>query len=201
MIVADEPLARVREVLRLPSPQRSGGMPLFDALHARRSQREFQDRELSLDILSSLLWSAFGINRPDGHRTAPSARNCQEIDIYAATKTGLYLLDPKEWTLNLVLAADIRTATGMQDFVKAAPLNLVYVADVARMEAPNRAEQRFYSALDAGYISQNVYLFCASQGLATVVRGLVDRKALASLMKLRPDQRVIVAQTVGYPKS
>ena len=156
---------------------------------------------MSLDILSSLLWSAFGINRPDGHRTAPSARNCQEIDIYAATKAGLYLLDPKDWTLNLVLAADIRTATGMQDFVNAAPLNLVYVADFARMEAASRAEQRFYSALDAGYISQNAYLFCASQGLATVVRGLVDRKALASLMKLRPDQRVIVAQTVGYPKS
>ena len=89
----------------------------------------------------------------------------------------------------------------MQDFVATAPLNLVYVADLARMSSSDRTEQRFYSAIDTGFISQNVYLFCASEGLATVVRGLVDRRSLAKLMQLRPQQRVIVVQTVGYAKN
>ncbi|MGZ5813626.1 MAG: nitroreductase family protein [Xanthobacteraceae bacterium] len=146
------------------------------------------------------MWAAFGLNRLDGHRTAPSARNWQEIDVYLALKRGLYLFDPHANVLRQVLAEDIRAATGMQDFVGTAPLNLVYVADLARMSASDRTEQRFYSAIDTGFISQNVYLFCASEGLATVVRGLVDRRSLAKLMQLRPQQRVIVAQTVGYPK-
>jgi SagB-type dehydrogenase family enzyme len=192
--------ARGSEIISLPKPRQSGGAPLLEALRMRRSSREFDNRELDLDVLSDLLWAAFGVNRPDGHRTAPSARNWQEIDIYAALKDGLYLLDPKNWTLKRILAEDIRAATGMQDFVATAPLNLVYVADLSRTDSQDRQEQRFYSALDAGFISQNVYLFCASQGLATVVRGLVDRRALAKLMGLRLQQRVIVAQTVGHPR-
>lgn len=192
--------ARDSEIISLPKPRQSGGAPLLEALRMRRSSREFDNRELDLDVLSDLLWAAFGVNRPDGHRTAPSARNWQEIDIYAALKDGLYLLDPTNWTLKRISAEDIRAATGMQDFVATAPLNLVYVADLSRTDSQDRQEQRFYSALDAGFISQNVYLFCASQGLATVVRGLVDRRALAKLMGLRLQQRVIVAQTVGHPR-
>lgn len=198
MAVSTSVSTREDQIVRLPTPQQSGGMPLLDALRMRRSSREFSNRALDLDVLSSLLWAAFGINRHDGHRTAPSARNWQEIDIYVAMKTGLYALDAAGWALKSILAEDLRAATGQQDFVGSAPLNLVYVADLSRIESTDRTEQRFFAAIDAGFISQNVYLFCASQGLATVVRGLVDRKALAQVMGLRPEQRIIVAQTVGY---
>lgn len=192
--------ARTDVSISLPKPRQSGGLPLLDALRLRRSSREFDDRQLEQGLLADLNWAAWGINRPDGHRTAPSARNWQEIDVYVALNSGLYLLDPESWALKRSLAQDIRSATGMQDFIAAAPLNLIYVADLARTDSNDRQEQRFYSAIDAGFISQNVYLFCASEGLATVVRGLVDRRALAELMGLRLEQRVIVAQTVGYPK-
>ena len=187
--------------IKLPLPKQAGGKPLFEALKDRKSTREFGDEKLNFKVISNLLWAAFGLNRPDGHRTAPSARNWQEIDVYVALKRGLYLFDPHANVLRQVLAEDIRAATGMQDFVGTAPLNLVYVADLARMSASDRTEQRFYSAIDTGFISQNVYLFCASEGLATVVRGLVDRRSLAKLMQLRPQQRVIVVQTVGYSKN
>jgi SagB-type dehydrogenase family enzyme len=186
--------------IKLPLPKQAGGKPLLEALKDRKSTREFRNDDLNVKVLSNLLWAAFGLNRLDGHRTAPSAHNWQEIDVYLALKRGLYLFDPHANVLRQVLADDIRAATGMQDFVATAPLNLVYVADLARMSSSDRTEQRFYSAIDTGFISQNVYLFCASEGLATVVRGLVDRRSLAKLMQLRPQQRVIVAQTVGYPK-
>jgi SagB-type dehydrogenase family enzyme len=200
MVVQSLTSIRDDQIISLPKPRQSGGKPLLDTLRLRQSSRDFDVRELDLDILSDLLWAAFGVNRPDGHRTAPSARNWQEVDVYVARKDGLYLLDPKSWTLKRILADDVRAATGMQDFVATAPLNLIYVADLSRTDSQDRQEQRFYSAIDIGFISQNVYLFCASQGLATVVRGLVDRKALAKLMGLRLEQRVIVAQTVGYPR-
>jgi SagB-type dehydrogenase family enzyme len=187
--------------IKLPLPKQAGGKPLLEALKDRKSTREFRNEDLNVKVLSNLLWAAFGLNRLDGHRTAPSAHNWQEIDVYLALKRGLYLFDPHANVLRRVLADDIRAATGMQDFVATAPLNLVYVADLARMSSSDRTEQRFYSAIDTGFISQNVYLFCASEGLATVVRGLVDRRSLAKLMQLRPQQRVIVVQTVGYPKS
>ena len=187
------------EVVRLPLPRESGGTPLFRALRERQSSRTFSERDLAPDDLSGLLWAAFGMNRPDGHRTAPSAHDCQEIDVYAALRQGLYVFDPHDHALRQVHAYDIRGETGQQDYVATAPLNLIYVADLSRMKALDRTEQRFYSAIDAGFISENVYLFCASEGLATVVRGLIDRRALAKRMKLRPQQRIIVAQCVGYP--
>ncbi|MFI5016173.1 MAG: nitroreductase family protein [Hyphomicrobiales bacterium] len=197
--------ARARDLPRLqpvilPAPRQAGGRPLLEVLAQRRSSREFAPRELDRQLLSDLLWAAFGINRPDGHRTAPSARNWQEIDIYVALSRGLYLFNPGKCRLDAILDEDIRDLTGMQDFVGTAPLNLVYVADLRRMDAEDRTEQRFYSAVDAGLIAENVYLFCASEGLETVVRGLVDRKALAGKMGLRPEQRVIVAQTIGFPQ-
>lgn len=185
--------------IKLPLPKQAGGKPLFEALKDRKSNREFRAEDLNAKVLSNLLWAAFGVNRLDRHRTAPSAHNWQEIDIYVALKRGLYLYDPHVHILRHVLADDIRAATGLQDFVGTAPVNLIYVADLARMSSSDRTEQRFYSAIDTGFIGQNVYLCCASEGLATVVRGLVDRRSLAQLMRLRPQQRVIVAQTVGYP--
>lgn len=187
--------------IELPKAQTDGGRPLMQVLQDRHSTREFKSEKLPLPVLSNLLWAAFGVNRPDsGKRTAPSARNQQEIDVYVALAEGLYVYDAKAHRLNPVVAEDVRAATGGQDFVKEAPVNLVYVADFAKTGNATAEDRNFYSAVDTGFIAQNVYLFCASEGLAAVVRGMVDRPALAKLMKLRPDQKIVVAQTVGYPK-
>ncbi len=174
----------------------------MQVLNERRSSREFFPGTLSPQMLSSLLWAADGVSRPDtGKRTAPSAQDRQEIDIYVATADGLYLYDAKAQVLKLIDAKDLRTLTGRQDFVAQAPVNLVYVADFARMGTRMSVDEKlFYSAADTGFISQNVYLYCASEGLATVVRGSVDRKALAAAMHLGPDQHVMLSQTVGFPR-
>lgn len=186
--------------ISLPAPDMQGGMPLMQALALRSTSRSFADRELPAQVLSDLLWAATGINRPDsGKRTAPTARNLQEIDVYVAMAEGLYLYDPNDHALLPVLAGDIRAVTGRQDFAATAPVNLVFVADYARMGDAPEEIKKFYGATDTGFISQNVYLYCASAGLATVVRGAVDREALAKAMELRTDQAVILAQTVGYP--
>jgi nitroreductase len=124
--------------------------------------------------------------------------NWQETDIYVATAEGLYVYDAKALLLKPVLRGDLRATTGTQPFVKDAPMNLVYVADLAKTRG-SAAERDLFVAADVGFIAENVYLFCASEGLATVVRGSIDRPALATAMHLRPDQRIVLAQTVGYP--
>ena len=181
--------------IQLPAPQKTGGMPLMEALAARQSQRTFSPKPLSDQQLADLLWAAFGVNRADGKRTAPSAYNKQEIGIYVALPTGLYLYQAQSNTLERILDQDIRAQTGKQPFVKIAPVCLIFVSDYERMK--NEAE--FYSATDTGYISQNVYLFCASAGLHTVVLGSVDRAALQAAMKLKPTQHVVLTQPVGLP--
>jgi SagB-type dehydrogenase family enzyme len=187
--------------IKLLAPQLEGGKSLMLALKERKSLREFSSKELPLQIISDLLWAANGINRPDsGHRTAPSARNMQEIDIYLAKADGLYLFDAKQNMLIPVVGEDIRALTGKQPFVKDAPLNLIYVADLSKMGNTSGSDADFYASADTGFISENAYLYCASAGLATVVRGMVDKPALAKAMKLRPDQKIILAQTVGYLK-
>jgi SagB-type dehydrogenase family enzyme len=184
----------------LPAPDTAGGKPLMQALKNRQSTREFSGEKLPIATLSNLLWAAWGINRPDsGKRTAPSASNREEIDIYVATAGGLYVYEAKGHRLQPVLSADVRAQTGTQDFVGTAPVNLVYVADFARMGSGSQQDNSFYSACDTGFIAQNVYLFSASEGLATVVRGSVDRAALAKAMHLRSDQHITLAQSVGYP--
>jgi SagB-type dehydrogenase family enzyme len=189
------------ETVTLPPAKKSGGKPLMDALKHRHSSREFSPKELPPEVLSNLLWAAFGINRPKaGGRTAPSAHDWEEIDVYAATAKGLYLYDPQNHALRRILAQDVRAKTGLQDFVAEAPVNLVYVADLTRMTEATPEDKAWYSGPDAGFIAQNVYLFCASEGLAVVVRGMVDRPTLGRLMSLTPDEKIILAQTVGYPK-
>jgi nitroreductase len=184
----------------LPPPRTDGGMPLMQALKARHSSREFSPRPLPPPLLSDLLWAAGGVNRPaSGKRTAPTARDKREILIYVVGAEGAELFDADAHVLRKVATGDLRSRTGMQDFVATAPLNLVYVADLDRMEG-GEEEKRLYAAADAGFVAQNVYLFCASAGLATVVRGSVDRAALAAALGLGPRQQVILAQTVGYPK-
>ncbi len=187
--------------IRLLQPQMDGGRPLMQVLKDRKTSRAFSSEKLPLQVLSNMLWAAWGVNRPEsGKRTAPSAMNWQEIDVYVALADGLYLYDAKANILKPILAEDIRAATGRQPFVKDAPVNLIFVSDLSRIGGVPADQKDFYSATDTGFISQNVYLYCASEGLATVVRGAVDRPAMAKVMKLRPDQKVILAQTVGYPK-
>jgi SagB-type dehydrogenase family enzyme len=192
--------AEPQQSIQLPVPQMDGGIPLMKALKLRSTAREFSTEALQPQELSNLLWAACGVNRPEsGKRTAPTARNMQEIDVYVALPEGLYLYDAKGNALALVVPKDLREATGKQPFVKDAPVNLVFVADYARMGNGPTEMKDFYAATDTGFISQNVYLYCASAGLSTVVRGMVDREDLEKAMNLGADQHVILAQTVGYP--
>ncbi len=187
--------------IKLPAPKMDGGMPLMQALKARHSAREFGTEQLSPQVLSNLLWAAWGINRPDGHRTAPSASNKQEIDIYVALPNGAYLWDAKTNTLNPVAAGDLRGATGTQPFPATAALNLVYVADMTKAGRPaTDPQQAMNVGADAGVIVQNVYLFCASENLVSVVRASVPKEALAKQLKLKDTQLIVLAQSVGYPK-
>jgi SagB-type dehydrogenase family enzyme len=193
--------AGAQEPVALPAPRTEGGKPLMQALMARASSREFSAKPLPAQMLSDLLWAGFGINRPkDGRRTAPSARNWQEIDLYVATADGLYLYDAKKNELQTIVSEDVRALAGMQGFVKSAPLNLVYVADYERMGGGSDAEKEPMAYADTGFIAQNVYLYCASEGLATVIRASVDKPALAKKIGLRPAQHITLSQTVGYPK-
>jgi nitroreductase len=193
--------AQESTAVQLPPPRLDGGKPLMQALQLRRSIREYADRPLPREVLSDLLWSAFGINRPaSGDRTAPYWRHVMVIDVYAAMADGVWLYDPKQHALARHLPDDIRAQTGLQDFVATAPLNLVYVAHGERMEDVSPEERRLYASVDAGFIGQNVYLYCASEGLATVFRGAVDVQKLGTRMQLGPGQFVTFAQSVGYPK-
>ena len=185
--------------IQLPGPQMEGGKPLMQALKDRMTTRTFGEEKLPMQTLSNLLWAAFGINRPDGRRTAPSAKNWQEIDIYVASPDGLFLWDPRKNVLNPIVGKDVRGLTGTQPFVREAAVNLVYVADYSKATGGG-ADKDVWVGADTGVIVENVYLYCASEGLATVVRANIDRDPLAKEMKLRPEQKITLAQSVGYPK-
>lgn len=184
----------------LSAPNLSGGQPLMQALKNRRTTRDFSPAPLPLPVLSELLWAGAGINRPaTGHRTVPSAMNSQEVDVYVATAGGLSVYEPKTHVLQPVAAIDIRANTGGQEFVKIAPVTLIYVADYARMKKPKPEDRERYSMIDAGFMVQNVYLYCASAGLAAVVHE-TDREGLREALRLRPEQHVLIAQAVGFPQ-
>jgi len=187
--------------IQLLKPQTEGGRPLMQVLKDRMTSRAFSSEKLPLQVLSNLLWAAFGINRPDsGRRTAPSAVNWQEVDLYVILPDGVYLYDAKNHLLQPVSKEDIRGMTSRQSFVKEAPVNLVYVADFSRMGNAANEDKEIFSAADTGVIVQNVYLFSASEGLATGVRASIDKATLAKAMQLRPDQKIVLAQSIGYPK-
>ena len=189
----------------LPKPDKTGGKPLMQALNERQTIREYTADDLTTQQLSDLLWAAWGYNRPDEKkRTAPSARNVQEIDVYAVMKSGLYLYVAETHTLKQIHNRDNRSLTGTQEFVGPAPLNLIFVADMAKFGKKEGDEIRDAELLspyvNTGFISQNVYLYCASSGLGCVVRGMVPREKLAPEMGLRSNQRIILGHTVGVPK-
>ena len=172
----------------------------MEALQKRQSQRSYSNKDLSEQHHSNLLWAAYGMNRPKGYRTVPSAKSYHEFDIYIIKADGWYRYEPAGHFLIKMGDEDLRTIAGSQDFVQTAPVNLIYVADFERMTRDDDQNRIFYSACDVGFISQNVYLYCASEGLATVVRGQRDTDELREALKLRPAQHVILAQTLGYPE-
>ena len=171
----------------------------MDALAQRKTSRAFSPKELDLQTISNLLWAANGINRSEnGLKTAPSAVNWQEIDVYVSLEKGVYKYNAIENTLELYMKGDIREATGRQPFVKDVPINLIYVADFTKMGDRAYEVKHWYSAADAALIAQNVYLFCASENLATVVRGAVEKEELKKVMNLPEHMHVVLCQSVGY---
>jgi SagB-type dehydrogenase family enzyme len=192
--------AQELQVVKLPPPHMQGGKPLMQTLNERQSARSFSDKKLPMELISDLLWAAAGINRPSsGKRTAPSARNWQEVDVYAIMQEGAYLYEAKENSLKPVAAGDLRRLAGTQDFVDTAPLNLVFVANVIRMKGASPDDLQLYMGADTGFMAENVYLACASEELAVVVRASVERDSLAAALRLTPQQKIVLAQTVGYP--
>ncbi len=191
-------LCAAEKTLKLPPPDKTGGKPLMQCLTERKSERRFDPKPLPPQVLSDLLYAADGISRPDGRKTVPTARNLQSQEVYAAMADGLYLYNPKTHSLDLVKTGDIREKCGMQKIHKIAPIVLIYVGDVSRI-GKNESEKVFYAANHAGYASQNVYLYCTSAGLATVVCGLVNKPELEKAMELPENKRVQLTQPVAYP--
>ncbi len=196
--------AEETEIIKLPAPQIDGGMPLMKALKLRRSTRGGfgDDTKLSMQMLSNLLWAADGVNRPPNKRTAPSAVDWQNVDIYVTTEDGLFLYDAQKHELKVLGKEDVRGVAGTQDFVAGAPLNLIYVADFAKAKFGDKVAPtaETWSFAGTGAIGQNVYLFCASEGLACILRAFADADIIAKTLNLRPDQKFILAQTVAHFK-
>jgi nitroreductase len=189
----------IGQTLELPSPQKTGGMPLMEALSKRASVKNYDTTDISMQQLSNLLWASFGINRPDGRRTAPSASNKQEIDIYVLLRKGAYVYDAHDHKINMITPEDLRSQAADLRFADA-PVQLIFIADLAK-RGENSEEGKLETAnIDCGYISQNTYLYCTSEGLATAARGSVRRDALILKLKLRPDQKILLAHSVGFPK-
>jgi nitroreductase len=195
----------IAQDITLPAPDKKGGKTLMQALSERQTTRSFTDESLSQQQLSDLLWAACGINRADQKkRTAPSAMNYQEIDVYVAMPSGLYLYIVENHSLKLIVGKDLRKTTGTQSYVNNAALNLVYVADMGKAGKKEGVKVNdsdlFMSYSDAAFIAQNVYLYCASANLGCVVRGSIPKEKLAVEMGLKSNQYIILAQTVGIAK-
>lgn len=186
--------------IQLPQPQKTGGKPLMEALNLRQSARQFDSQKpVSNQTLSSLLWAAWGFNR-EHKRTAPSSMDRQEIDLYVATKDGIFKYDAAQNTLLPVVSGDYRKETGMQAYVGEAPLNIIFVCNKSKVKAKDENGLIEATYANSGFISQNIYLFCASEGLSTVIRASIPKEKLSKIMKLSDDQLITLAQTVGYSK-
>lgn len=190
------------KVVKLPKPNLNRAGTVMKALSERQSTREYASKALSLADLSDLLWAANGINRPEfGKRTAPSALNKQDVDVYVILPEGSYLYDAKNHQLTLVAEGDHRDAVaGGQTFVKTAPVSLVLVSDVSRFGDAQKTQNQLVGAMDAGIVSQNISLFCANAKLATVPRGSMDAAQLKKVLKLKDSQIPMLNHPVGYFK-
>ncbi|HEY9070018.1 MAG TPA: SagB/ThcOx family dehydrogenase [Candidatus Ozemobacteraceae bacterium] len=194
--------AQTPETIKLPAPALNPDKPLMLSLKERQTRREFADRPVSLQDLSNILWCANGINRPEsGKRTSPSAKNAQDIDIYIIMKEGAYLYDAPKHELTLVASGDHVLDAGTQPYVASAPLNLLFVSDLAKFDfMKEREDQLVAAAVDAGHCSQNVYLYGAAANMAVVTRMSVPKPRAAATLRLRPQQYIVIGQTIGYAK-
>lgn len=198
---ARQAFAQAPQAIALPPPAMEGGKPLMVTLKERQSIRDYADRPLTDQDLSNLLWAAWGVNRPQGDgRTAPRWRDAYLLDVYVIRADGVWLYEPKSHRLLFHLAGDLRgqTTTG-QPFAATAPLNLAYAVDMSKITGESENDKNATAGATAGVTAQNVYLFCASAGLATVLRESVPA-ALAKTLKLPPGQIIQFVQTVGHPK-
>jgi len=191
--------------INLPAPQKDIDFPLMKALGNRRSVRKWKDSPIAEQELSNLLWAACGITKNKygnvkSKRTAPSACNSQEIRVYVLMAKGVFLYSEENHELIEIISRDIREHIGTQKMMKSAPMGLVFVADLSRMTSPflrNKEAQRLSAWVDTGYISQNVYLYCAASNLGTVVLSLVDRDKLHKLMQLQDHEKIVLTQVIG----
>lgn len=195
-----------QKIINLPAPRKTDGMPLMEALDKRHTDRDFTSEGITVQQLADVLWAAYGVNRPDGKLTVPSAMAFYPLTVFAVLKDGIYVYSPQANTLTLVKTGDYRKETGTQDFVANASLNLLFFADfdkyrsddeeVNRLMADDSIRTRF-ALLDTGHCSQNVYLYCASEGLKCVTRGSVDGNALKTLLGLGDNWHFMLAESVG----
>ena len=204
-------LAEDLQPIALPRPEKDGGKSVLAALQERKTTRDISAEKLPSQTLSNLLWASFGVNRDSGAfgkpgRTAASASNSQEIDLYVALPEGVYLYEAIPHRLTPIVAGDFRARAGRRG-AATAPVNIFYVVDLTRYDLgsgqPDRAigdpeVQKSYYYTDTGLVAQNVYLFAASQGLAAWFHNC-DKENSHKEFKLRPEQRVLFAQSVGYP--
>lgn len=181
--------------IKLPPPIMTGGLPLMETLAKRETNRNFSQEEISNQKLSNLLWAAFGINRPNGRRTAPSARNAQETDLYVFNKSGVYLYLPEQNVLKQIVNEDCREKLPKQEGFTDCPLLILLVANYDKMERFKEEDRTFYGAIDAGYISQNIYLFCSSENLTTCAIGMIYRDEVKNLLQF--NGKAIIAHTIG----
>lgn len=185
--------------IELPKPTIKGGMPLYDALYNRHTTRTFSDKELTLQQVSDLLWCANGVNREDGKRTAPSARNAQEIEIYVFSSGGIFLYIPEKNILERISKEDRREEmSGQSKMIMEAPITLLFFANYEKMDKFSEESREFYGATDAGFVSQNVYLYCAANKMSTVVMGAIERDPIRDM--IGRDGKAILAQPVGFVK-
>jgi len=187
--------------ITLSAPDLKKNVSLMESLTKRSSVREYKDSSLSLQDLSNLLWAANGINRPEKKgRTAPSAINAQDIDVYVITSEGAYLYDPVKQVLNTVQKGDFRKNIGGQAFVETAPVNLILVSDLSRFKRGDDTKKMQWAAFDAGVVSQNISLYCASADMGTVVRAMIDTEKMQAALKLTGTQKIMLNHPVGYLK-
>jgi SagB-type dehydrogenase family enzyme len=192
--------AQELQTIRLNTPNKSRGSAFMKALSDRHSEREFDTKDLSLQDLSDLLWAANGVNRSDGRRTAPSAMNRQEIDVYVVRPDGAYRYDAAQHLLTPLTKGDHRQAVADgQDFAATAPLCIVLVAQLEKLGDPANEQTRLIAAMDAGIVCQNINLFCAAADLSTVPRATMDKEKLTKVLQLTDRQLIMLNNPVGYP--
>ncbi|MBI9033131.1 MAG: SagB/ThcOx family dehydrogenase [Bacteroidales bacterium] len=195
----------MEEIISLPNPQKDLEFPLMKALENRRTKRRFKESNLSISEISNILWAACGITKEEtirskSKRTAPSARNSQTIKIYVALDKGLFLYDEKNHGLIRILEADIRKYISNQKMIKSTPMGLIYVSDYSKLKGyigTDDNQKWFVAGTETGFISQNVYLYCASAKLNTAVIGLVNRDKLQAIMGLPDFEKVVYTQAIG----